>query len=96
MTLANEDAVETVLRVEPAWEVESSFDEEKLTISVPYSNREGREGSRDFEEEEDGEPLVIKIVAKAELAMEVREMGGAEAGGCREGREGESEGLVLP
>lgn len=96
MTLANEDAVETVLRVEPAWEVESSFDEEKLTISVPYSNREGREGSRDFEEEEDDEPLVIKIVAKAELAMEVREMGGAEAGGFREGREGESEGLVLP
>lgn len=79
MTLANEDAVETVLRVQPAWEVESSFDEEKLTVSVPYSNREGREGDRDFEEEEDSEPLVIKIVTKAELAMEVREMGGAEA-----------------
>lgn len=79
MTLANEDAVETVLRVQPAWEVESSFDEEKLTVSVPYSNREGREGGRDFEEEEDSEPLVIKIVTKAELAMEVRKMGGAEA-----------------
>lgn len=79
MTLANEDAVETVLRVQPAWEVESSFDEEKLTVSVPYSNREGREGDRDFEEEEDSEPLVIKIVTKAELAMEVRKMGGAEA-----------------
>lgn len=79
MTLANEDTVETVLRVEPAWEVESGFDEEKLTVSVPYSNRERREGGRDFEEEEEGEPLVIKIVTKAELAMEVREMGGAEA-----------------
>ena len=79
MTLANEDTVETVLRVKPAWEVESGFNEEKLTVSVPYSNRKGREGGRDFEEEEEGEPLVIKIVTKAELAMEVREMGGAEA-----------------
>lgn len=40
-----------------------------------------------MEEEEHGEPLVVEVVAEAELAVEVGEMGGAEAGWFREGRE---------
>ncbi len=96
MALTNEDAVEAVLGVEPAWEMEGCLDEEKLAVGVPDSDREGREGSGDVEEEEDGEPFVVEVVAEAEMAVEVGEMRGAEAGGFGEGGEGESEGLVLP
>lgn len=32
-----------------------------------------------MEEEEHGEPLVVEVFAEAELAVEVGEMGGAEA-----------------
>lgn len=51
-----------------------------------------------MEEEEDGEPLVIEVVAVAEAAVEVGEVGGgwAGAGGVGGSRDGESEGLVLP
>ena len=39
----------------------------------------------DLEEEEDGEPLVVEVVAEAEVAVEVGEVGGggAGAGGVR-------------
>lgn len=49
-----------------------------------------------MEEEEDGEPLVVEIVADAEVAVEVGEVVGAEAGGFGGGGGGEREGLVLP
>jgi len=47
-------------------------------------------------EEEHGEPLVVEVIAEAELAVEVGEIGGAEAVGFGFGREREREGLVLP
>lgn len=51
---------------------------------------------RDLEEKEDGEPLVLEVVTEANLAMEVREVGEADARGFWGRGEGESEGLVLP
>lgn len=50
-----------------------------------------------MEEEEDGEPFVVKVVAEAEVAVEVGEVGGgAWAGGVRGSGEREGERLVLP
>jgi hypothetical protein len=46
-------------------------------------------------EEEHGEPLVVEVIAEVELVVEVGEIGGAEVGGFRLGREREREGLVL-
>lgn len=76
--------------------MESGFDEQELAVSVPNSNGEVREPPRDFEKEEDGEPLVVEVVAETELRVEVGKMVGAEAGRFGEGSYGESEGLVLP
>lgn len=76
IAIANENAVETVLRVQPAREMESGFDEEELAVGVPYSDGERGEAEGDLEEEEDGEPLVVEVVTEAELAVEVREVGG--------------------
>ena len=44
-----------------------------------------QEALGDLEEEEDGEPLVVEVVAEAEVAVEVGEVGGggAGAGGVR-------------
>jgi len=52
----------------------------------------------DMEEEENGEPLVVEVVAVAEVAMEVVEVGGGWAGAEGVGGSGnrECEGLVLP
>ena len=47
----------------------------------------GREEEGDLEEEENGEPFVVEVVAVTELATEVRE---------RVKGDGESERLVLP
>lgn len=58
--------------------MKGGFDEEELAVGVPDSDGEVREGSGNMEEEEDGEPLVFEIVADAELAVEVREVLGAE------------------
>lgn len=54
--------------------------------------------ARDFEEENHDEPLVFEVVAESELAMEVRDLGGAEEVGLGFGGvgEGEGEGFVLP
>lgn len=93
---AEEDTIEAVIGVEPTREVEGGFDEEELAVGVPNPDGEVREPSRDFEEEEDGEPLVLEIVAVPELAVEVGMAVGAEAGGVGVRRHGESEGLVLP
>lgn len=58
--------------------MKGGFDEEELAVGVPDSNGEVREGFGNMEEEEDGEPLVFEVVADAELAVEVREVLGAE------------------
>ncbi|KAI4314424.1 hypothetical protein L6164_027335 [Bauhinia variegata] len=93
---ANENTIEAILRVNPTREVVSSLDEQELAISVPNSNGERRELKRDLEEKEDSEPFIIEVVTESKLAMEVREVGGADTGG-RWGRgERKSEGFVLP
>lgn len=86
---ADEDAIEAVVGVEPAREVEGGLNEQELAVGVPDSDGEVGERSRNFEEEEDDEPLIVEIVAVAELAAEVREVAGSR-------RDGEGEGLVLP
>lgn len=43
MALANEDAVDAVVGVEPAGEVEGGLNEQELAVGVPDSNREGGE-----------------------------------------------------
>lgn len=93
---ANEDAVGARLRVEPPREMKGGFDEQKLAVGVPDADGEVGEDGGDVEEEEDGEPLVVEIVADAEVAVEVGEVVGAEAGGFGGGGGGEREGLVLP
>lgn len=96
VVLANKDAVGAGIGVEPAGKVEGGLDEEELAVGVPDSDRDGRESGGDVEEEEHGEPLVVEVIAEAELAVEVGEIGGAEAGGFGLRREREGEGLVLP
>lgn len=76
---ANEDPIEAVLGIEPAREVESGFNEQELAVSVPNSNGEVWKSPGDFEEEKNGEPLVVEVVTVSELAMEVRKVVGAEA-----------------
>lgn len=56
---ADEDAVAARLGVEPAREVESGFDEEKLAVGVPRADGSRRERGGDAEEEEDCEPFVL-------------------------------------
>lgn len=43
MALPNKDAVEAVLGVEPAGQVECGLDEQELAVGVPDSDREGGE-----------------------------------------------------
>lgn len=93
---ANEDTIEAAIGVNPTGKVKSGFNEQELAVRVPNTNGEVGEVSRYFKEEENGEPLVVEIVTVTELAVEVRELIGAETRGFGEGREGESEGLVLP
>lgn len=93
MAVTDEDTVVGVFRVKPTRKMKGSFNEEKLTIGVPNTDGKGREVAGDMEEEEDSEPFVIEVVAIAEVAVEVREVGGGRVwwNGEREG-----EGLVLP
>lgn len=93
---ADQDAMEAVVGVEPTREVEGRLDEQELAVGVPNPHGEVGESSRSFEEEEDDKPLVVEIISVAELAVEVRQVVGAEAGGFGGGRDGEIEGLVLP
>lgn len=62
---ADEDAVEARARVKPPREVEGRLDEEELAICVPDACGEIGELSRDVEEEEDNEPLVLQVVPVA-------------------------------
>lgn len=98
LTVTEEEAVEGSVGVKPTREVESGFDEEEFAVGVPERNGKGREVEGDVEEEEDGEPFVVEIVAVAEMAVEVREVGGGRAGTgrVRGNGDGEREGLVLP
>ena len=84
-SVAEEEAVVRAVGVEPAGEVEGGLDEEEVAVGVPEANGEGGEALGDLEEEEDGEPLVVEVVAEAEVAVEVGEVGGggAGAGGVR-------------
>lgn len=91
---ANKNAVVRILRIKPAREVKGGFNEKKLAVGVPHTDREVREGESEVEEEEDDEPLVVKVVAESQLAVEVREVRGGGGGGGRGEREGER--LVLP
>lgn len=93
MAVTDEDTVVGVFRVKPARKMKGGFNEEKLTVGVPNADGKGREVAGDMEEEEDGEPFIIKVVAVAEVAVEVREVGGGRVwwNGERKG-----EGLVLP
>lgn len=93
MAVTDEDTVVGVFRVKPTRKMKGGFDEEKLTIRVPNADGKGREVAGYVEEEEDGEPFVIKVVAVAEVAVEVREVGGGRVWGNGE-RQGER--LVLP
>jgi hypothetical protein len=92
VVLANEDAVGAGIRVEPAGKVEGGLYVEELAVVVPDSDRDGRESGGDVEEEEHGDPFVVEVIAEAELAVEVGDIGGAEAGGLGLGREREREG----
>lgn len=84
---ANEDAIDGCFRVQPFREVESGLNQQKLSVGVPDADGEIREGLRYFKEEVNSEPLVLEIVAEAEVAGEV--------GDGRE-RYGQRERLVLP
>lgn len=84
---ANEDAIDGCFRIQPFREVESGLDQQKLPVRVPNADGKIREGFRDFEEEVNNEPLILKIVPEAEVAGEV--------GDGREGY-GKRERLVLP
>lgn len=77
---ANKHTVITGVGVNPAREMKGSFNEEKFTVVVPDSDGERREVVRDLEEKENSEPLIFNVVAKAELAVEVRERGGSRGG----------------
>lgn len=90
VTAANKHTVITGFGVNPAREMKGSFNEKKFTVVVPDSNGERRKVVRDLEEKENSEPLIFNVVAKAELAVEVRERG------RRRGGEGKREGFVLP
>lgn len=90
VTAANKHTVITGFGVNPTREMKGSFNEEKFTVVVPDSNGERREVVRDLEEKENSEPLIFNVVAKAELAVEVRERG------RRGGGEGKREGFMLP
>lgn len=98
LTVTEEEAVEGGVRVKPTREVEGGFDEEKLAVGVPERDGKGSEVKGDVEEEEDGEPFVVEIVAVTEVAVEVREVGGGRAGTGRVWGNGEGKGerLVLP
>lgn len=74
MAVTDEDTVVGIFRVKPTRKMKGSFDEEKLTVGVPNTDGKGREVAGDMEEEEDGEPFVIEVVAVAEVAVEVREV----------------------
>lgn len=80
VSVAEEDAVVRGVGVEPAREVEGGFDKEEVAVGVPDAEGERGESEGDLEEEEDGEPLVEEVVAEAEVAVEVREVGGGRAG----------------
>lgn len=88
ITAANEDTVSAIVRIQPEGEVESGFNEEKLTVGVPNADREIGELPRNFKKEEYYEPFVFQVIAVPELAVE---MGDLVGGGGRE-----CEGLVLP
>lgn len=87
---ADEDAVETRARIQPPGEVEGRLDEEELAVRIPRACRDVGELSRDVEQEEGNEPLVLEVVPIPELATEVEGLG---RGG---GRQGKGKGLVLP
>ncbi|GAU27543.1 hypothetical protein TSUD_29750 [Trifolium subterraneum] len=59
--------------------MKGGFNEEKLPIGIPKADGNGRKLLGDVEKEEDGEPFIVEIVAIAEVAVEVREVGGGRA-----------------
>lgn len=67
--------------------MECGLDEEEVAVRIPDLDGEVGEFSGGLKEEEDEEPLVVEVVAEAEVAMEV---GDGRKGG------GEGEGVVLP
>lgn len=87
ITAANEDAIGAIARIQPAGEVESGFNEEKLAVGVPNPDREIGELPGNFKKEEYYEPFVFQVIAVPELAVEIGDL----VGGGRDG-----EGLVLP
>lgn len=98
VSVAEEDAVVGGVGVEPAREVEGGFNEEEVAVGIPNAEREGGEMETDLEEEENGEPLIVEVVAEAEVAVEVEEVGGGGAGAGRVWGNGDREGerVVLP
>lgn len=76
ITVANEDTVSAIVRIQPAGEVESGFNEEKLTVGVPNADREIRELPRNFKKEEYYEPFVFLVIAVTELAVEMEDLVG--------------------
>lgn len=92
---------ETVVRgigIEPARKMEGGFDEKKLAVGVPEADGKGGKMDGDVEEEEDGKPFVVEVVAVTKVAVEVGDVGGgrAETGRVWRNGERECERLMLP
>lgn len=85
-TIANEDAIETILRVNPSRDVESSLNKQKFAVGVPNSDRQRRKTVGNVEKKKDSEPFVFKVVTKAKLPVKVWKVGGTDAGGFGDGR----------